>query len=48
VDDLKIMTDFEKAVPVVGNGVSAIATANDIWGNGGMVDYYNDCLAGKN
>lgn len=48
VDDAKVMTEGAELVPVVGNGVSAIATARDIWGQDGIVNYYRDCIAGKN
>ena len=37
-----------KAVPVVGNVLSGISAWRDIWGSEGLVNYYNDCMAGKN
>jgi RHS repeat-associated protein len=37
-----------KMIPILGNILSIGATANDIWGKEGMVNYYNDCMAGKN
>jgi RHS repeat-associated protein len=48
VDVEKVMTTGAKAVPVVGNVVSGIATINDIYGKEGMGAYYDDCIAGKN
>lgn len=48
VDDAKVMTAGAELVPVIGNGVSVLATARDIWGRNGMANYYNDCMAGKN
>jgi RHS repeat-associated protein len=37
-----------KAVPMVGNVLSGISAWRDIWGSEGLVNYYNDCMAGKN
>lgn len=48
VDDAKVMTEGAELVPVIGNGVSVLATARDIWGKEGIANYYNDCMAGKN
>jgi YD repeat-containing protein len=48
VDDAKVMTEGAELVPVIGNGVSVFATVRDIWGDEGMVNYYKDCMAGKN
>ena len=48
VDDAKVLTEAAELVPVVGNFVSAFATGRDIFGKEGLVNYYNDCLAGKN
>jgi hypothetical protein len=33
-------------IPVLGNAVSAVAAGFDIFGEGGLVDSYNGCVAG--
>jgi hypothetical protein len=33
---------------MVGNVLSGISAWRDIWGSEGLVNYYNDCMAGKN
>lgn len=37
-----------KAIPLVGNVLSLGATVNYIFGKEGVVNFYNDCLEGKN
>jgi hypothetical protein len=37
-----------EAIPILGNFISAVATGFDIFGEGGVVDSYNGCLAGTN
>jgi hypothetical protein len=48
VDVEKVMTTGAEAIPVVGNVISGVATLNDIFGDDGMGDYHDDCMAGKN
>jgi RHS repeat-associated protein len=45
---MKLLGNSVKVVPFIGNGLSALSAVNDVWGKDGMVNYYNDCMAGKN
>jgi len=45
---MKLLGSSVKVVPFIGNGLSALSAVNDVWGKDGMVNYYNDCMAGKN
>jgi len=44
----EVIKEGAEAVPIAGNILSGIATLNDIWGKDGLVNDYNDCMAGKN
>ena len=53
VDDAKVIEESTapvavNAIPILGNVLSGFATYRDIYGNGGMVNDYNDCMDWKN
>jgi hypothetical protein len=45
IDNAHVMTSGAEVVPLLGIGVSVVATGRDFHQMG---NYYNDCLAGKN